>query len=196
MGIFIITVSSLNIFSTGCNSIDERYYSRLDSLDVKLSQTYQFLQIDVSTIDERNNHIFDHLRYVDMFYVDQMTEEFGNHLAKYKGIKKTYSHFMKEYGKIFNEMKSLKIQAKNLRQAIDHQELTKEEFKVHYATESNDIEANRMAAEQLSASIHSLEPEYQRISRIISEALDRIALSNPRLQDYLNNLNQQKDTTT
>ncbi|MBO6515613.1 MAG: hypothetical protein JJ975_03590 [Bacteroidia bacterium] len=195
LGFIIIFGVFLGISHSGCNPIDQRYYTHLDTLENKLMETGQFLSIDVSTISIREQVIFDHMRYIDMFYEGDMPKEFGNSLAKYKGIKKAYKHFLSQYASIFNEMKSLEIQVQNLRQSVDNQELTKEEFKKYYTTELADIEANRLAAEQLAHSIHSLEPEYQRISRTMMTTLDRLAESNDRLREILDNYNSEPDTT-
>lgn len=196
MGILSIWVVSFTFFTSGCNSAsNEAYFLRLDTLDNKLTETREFLSIDVATIHSRNELIFNHLSYVDQFYKGEMPEEFGNGLAKYKGIKKNYAHFLKEYEKQFNEMKSLEKQAADLRKAVENKELSKEKFKEYYATELHDVEANRRDAEILNKTIMSLEPDYQRLSKMINDELVRLSLENPKLKAYLEDSNQEADTT-
>jgi len=175
LGISLITIILTISFQTGCNSVDEAYTSRLDSLDQRLTQTEQYLSIDFNTISIREQSIERELRYMDKYYDTIFSESLGNHLTKYKGIKKNYAHFLKEYPALFNEMKSLKTQAADLRTSVNKNQLTKEEFKQCYQTELTDAINNSQYAEKISLSIHALEPEYQRISGIIQKELARLA---------------------
>ena len=175
LGLTLITIVLTTTVQTGCNTVDEAYLSRLDTLDYKLNQTEQYLSIDFATIDNRAESIDRELRYMAKYYDKTYSESLGNNLTKYKGIKKNYAHFVKEYPKLFNEMKSLQKQAKDLRISVSNGTVSKEKFKSFYQTELSDTEANRKYAEKLSLSIHALEPEYQRISTIVQQELQRIA---------------------
>lgn len=195
MSLVICLGLSLNFTFQGCNSVEEGYTTRLDTLDQMLDETSALLQIDFSTIEERKNLIFDHLRYVDQFYDQEMSLEFANGLSKYKGIKKAYTHFTKEYHKIVDRTNVLKKQASDLRTSVEKKELTKEEFKKFYAQEKHNIMENKTDAEHLSSTVLSLEPEYQRISRMVYDELKRIAESNDTLSGYLKNIYEPTDTT-
>ena len=121
------------------------------------------------------------------FYDKTYTQELGNNLTKYKGIRKTYTNFLKNYPVVFNEMKSLKKQATDLRTSVNKGELDKESFKQYYQTELNDIDNNLAFSERLSKSIHALEPEYQRISAIVLNELKLLAQTNPEFKAEIAN---------
>jgi hypothetical protein len=190
------TLSSI-LITTGssCKEDKSPYILRLDSLDAMLSETAQYLMIDYATITSRKEMIYNQMRYIDQFYTDTMSEEFAHSLSKYKGIRKAYGRFINEYPKAFDEMKELENQAQKLRESVNKDELTKEEFKTYYQQEFMDIDFNRNRAKILAENIHSLEPDYQRISRVMTEELDRIALTNDKLHGYLESLYENIDTT-
>jgi hypothetical protein len=181
----VITIL-LTLFSqNGCNDIDEAYISRLDSLDNALFMTEKYLSIDYATIHSREESIAKDLKHINKYYDKTLTESFGNNLTKYKGIKKSYTNFLNLYPGLFDEMKSLKKQAADLRISVTKGDINKEDFKKFYRVEKKDISDNQQFAKNLSQSIHALEPEYQRLSRAIEEELNRIALIDPEFQSVL-----------
>jgi len=192
---FSILSSILITTGSGCKEDKSPYMVRLDSLDAMLDETSTYLLIDYTTIANRREMIFNQMRYINQFYTDTMSQEFANALSKYKGIRKTYARFEKEYPAAYDEMKSLEQQAADLRESINKNELSKEEFKTYYRKEFADIEFNRNRSRILAENIHSLEPDYQRISRIMGTELDRIAETNDKLQSYLKSLYENIDTT-
>lgn len=164
MVLCVITIILTLGLSSGCNSIDDAYITRLDTLDQKLNLTYKYLSIDFATIQNREIRISRELHHVSKYYDQTYTEELGNNLTKYKGIKKVYSNFLNQYPKRFDELKSLEKQVANLRISVNDGDLSKTQFKEYYQTELNDINSNLQFSEKLNRSIHALEPDYQRIS--------------------------------
>ena len=174
----IITLFFTSIFQTGCNSVSEKYSTRLDTLDMKLQLNAELLSIDFTTIENREKTIIKQLRYMRKYYNKTYTQELGNNLTKYKGIRKTYSNFIKNYPVVFNEMKALEKQAADLRESVSNNDLDKSTFKQYYQTELTDINNNLAFSERINKSIHALEPEYQRISNSVSNVLKEFAQSN------------------
>ena len=84
----IITLFFTSIFQTGCNSVSEKYSTRLDTLDMKLQLNAELLSIDFTTIENREKTIIKQLRYMRKYYNKTYTQELGNNLTKYKGIRK------------------------------------------------------------------------------------------------------------
>jgi len=170
---------------SGCNSVDEAYLTRVDTLDQMLESNEKYLLIDYKTIDQRKNLIFTHMSLVKRFYDKTMSEEFGNSMARYKGIYKQYNNFVNQYPGLSDELNELKHQAATLRESVQKKELSKEEFKQYYQKEKLDIKNNLAASEVLSQNIHGLEPDYQRISALIDSELVRIAQKNEDLKAIL-----------
>lgn len=186
IAVLITCFLSFNItVFTSCNSVDEEYTARLDSLDAALEANEKVLEIDFKTIGIREKLIAEHFRLVRNYYTDTMTLEFGNSLTKYKGILKTYRNFINQYPKVYDELKALQKQSNDLRTDTEKGKLSKEEFKSYYAKEMSDAKANLEFSRKLAASIHALEPEYQRISRMVADALTEQSERNPKLKSIL-----------
>jgi len=186
IAVLITCLLSFNItVFTGCNSVDEEYTIRLDSLDAALDANEKALEIDFKTIGIREKLIAEHFRLVRNYCTDTMTLEFGNSLTKYKGILKTYRNFISQYPKVYDELKALQKQSNDLRTDTEKGKLSKEDFKSYYAKEMSDAKANLEFSRKLAASIHSLEPEYQRISRMVADALTEQSERNPKLKSIL-----------
>lgn len=185
LGLTLITIVLTLSVQTGCNAVDAEYLMRLDSLDQTIVETEKHLSIDFSTISNREEAITRELQYMNKYYDRIFTEELGNNLTKYKGIKKTYAHFLNEYPNLFNEMKALQKQARDLRESVNKNELSKEAFKKYYHTEMADATSNNAFAEKLSLSIHALEPEYQRISALIQQEVSSLALRDSVFKEVL-----------
>lgn len=185
LGLTLITIVLTFSFQTGCNTVDEAYLSRLYTLDQTIALTEKHLSIDFSTISNRTESIERELLYMNKYYDQTYTESLGNNLTKYKGIKKTYVHFLKTYPTLFNEMKSLQKQAIDLRSSVKKGAISKDQFKAYYQSEMTDAINNNEFAKKLSLSIHGLEPEYQRISGLVNQELTRIALKDSVFQNVL-----------
>lgn len=170
---------------TGCNSVDEAYLTRVDSLDMMLEANEKYLLIDFKTISQRKDLIFTHMSLIERYYDHEMSEEFGNSMARYKGIYKQYNNFVKNYPTYSDELASLKHQAATLRESVQKKELTKDEFKQYYQKEKTDIQNNLAASQVLSENIHGLEPDYQRISALVDSELLRISMKNEDLRKLL-----------
>ena len=180
------------LFTPSCNSIDEGYIVRLDSLDQMHLETEQFLTLDMVTIEARKQLIFDHLRLMRQYY-DGQDQTMGRNLTKYKGILKSYTRYLGKHAAAQEEHIALKKQAEDLRTSVLNKEISKAEFKSYYSTEFKDSEINHGEAKVIFEALHSIEPEYQRISRHVSEELHRIAQSDTALAQILSNI--QSDTT-
>ncbi|MFT4523054.1 MAG: hypothetical protein ACI8ZN_002006 [Bacteroidia bacterium] len=180
--ILITTLATINI---GCNPIDEQYFERIDSLDRIILDGEKMLNIDAITIQNRQELIYNHLRWMSTYNTDTLDEQLGLTLAKYKGIYKAYKRFDQGYTKAKMELQILKNQALDLRTAIDKRELSKTDFKKFYAKEKKDAEENRDLIESITRPILSLEPDYQRISILVNDKLQNISLHNPRLKAIL-----------
>ena len=94
-------------------------------------------------------------------------------------------NFINQYPKVYDELKALQKQSNDLRTDTEKGKLSKEEFKSYYAKEMSDAKANLEFSRKLAASIHALEPEYQRISRMVADALTEQSERNPKLKSIL-----------
>jgi 23S rRNA A2030 N6-methylase RlmJ len=186
--VLITFFSSLTATISSCNSVDDRYFLMLDSLDYRISETYEILEVDPGTIESRNTLVQDHLRLIKMFLRDSITAEFGMQLTKYKGLGKVYKRFLSQYSDCKLELEMLDSQAADLRQAVYAKELTKEQFKVYYAKEKDDGINNYNRAQKLIKPIYSVEPDYQRISRIVDEKLIRMSETDTTLYKVLDDI--------
>jgi len=72
-----------------------------------------------------------------------------------------------------------------LRTDTEKGKLSKDDFKTYYAKEMSDAKANLEFSRKLAAGIHALEPEYQRISRMVADALTEQSERNPKLKSIL-----------
>jgi hypothetical protein len=188
--VIVIFISGFVFATGGCNSIDSRYFTMLDSLDGRLQQTSNLLEIDYQTIKVRQELIDDHLRLIKTYVNDTISADLGMQLTKYKGIKKVYGKFLSEYSACHKEYESLVVQSKNLRTAVQRREITKEDFKIYYLKEKNDGIDNFHRAQKLIQPIHSVEPDYQRISSLVDEKLNTMAKTNPALAQVLKEFNK------
>ncbi len=181
----IITIFFTSMFQTSCNSVSEEYTTRLDTLDQKLKINAELLSIDFATIETREKAIIKELRYMRKYYDQTYSQELGNNLTKYKGIRKAYSNFIKNYPIVFNEMKALEKQAVDLRISVNNNDIDKPAFKQYYQTELTDVNNNLAFSERITQSIHALEPEYQRISDSVRNVLRELADSNPEFRQEI-----------
>ncbi|MCB0734218.1 MAG: hypothetical protein H6608_03210 [Flavobacteriales bacterium] len=188
--VFLVFFSSLSIWLAACNSIDERYFERLDSLDNRLDTITAMLQVDGQTIERRKELIEGHIRLVQLHYNDTFSPEFGTFLSKYKGVGKAYKKFTADYSNCLTELESLKKQAADLRQSVEAGTISKDAFKQYYATETADGIALYNRSKNIIDPVHSVEPDYQRISRLVHEKLSEKAKENPDLDSALKDLAQ------
>ncbi|MBI1306865.1 MAG: hypothetical protein GC181_09680 [Bacteroidetes bacterium] len=185
--------SGITVTFTGCSSIDNRYFKMLDTLDNRMVETRKLLLIDYKTIENRRDLIESHLRLIDMYVRDTMTPEFGMQLGKYEGVLKIYKNFLKNYSECLEETEELTEQAEDLRKAVESKEISKDSFKVYYAKETDDQIENMTRVRNLIKPVHSVEPDYQRISRMVNEYLTSLAAKDEDLARILKSLS---DTTS
>ncbi len=183
--VFATFFSSLMLTNTSCNRIDERYFLMLDSQDLRLEETRALLEVDFATIESRKDLIEDHLRLIQVHLKDTITADLGAQLSKYKGLKKVYQRFLSEFTNCTKETSALEKQAEDLRTAVVEREISKEEFKEFYQKEKDDALDNLNRCKKLVEPIFAVEPDYQRISRMVDETLRHMAESDSTLAKSL-----------
>jgi len=183
--VFATFFSSLMLTTTSCNHIDERYFLMLDSQDLRLKETRELLEVDFVTIQTRKDLIEDHLRLIRVHLKDTINADFGTQLSKYKGLKKVYQRFLSDFTACAEETSVLEKQAGDLRTAVVEREISKEEFKVFYQKEKDDALNNLNRSKNIVEPIFAVEPDYQRISRMVDEKLKAMAESDTTLAKSL-----------
>jgi len=169
----------------GCKSDVSRELIMLDSLDAALLETNENLNIDKETIAARKKEINKHYTVIKKFYTDTISEEFANKMQKYKGIMKVYNLFLKEFDHMQSEKADLTIQAAKLRKSVKKGKMNKKEFRIYYDTERQDVEINLELSKRAGRTVIELEPEYQRLSKEISEIINGLAIKNPEIKTWL-----------
>jgi len=169
----------------GCKSDVSRELIMLDSLDAALLETNENLNIDKETIAARKKEINKHYTVIKKFYTDTISEEFANKMLKYKGIMKVYNLFLKEFDHMQSEKADLTIQAAKLRKSVKKGKMNKKEFRIYYDTERQDVEINLELSKRAGRTVIELEPEYQRLSKEISEIINGLAIKNPEIKTWL-----------
>jgi hypothetical protein len=169
----------------GCKSDVSRELIMLDSLDAALLETNENLNIDKETIAARKKEINKHYTVIKKFYTDTISEEFANKMQKYKGIMKVYNLFLKEFDHMQSEKADLTIQVAKLRKSVKKGKMNKKEFRIYYDTERQDVEINLELSKRAGRTVIELEPEYQRLSKEISEIINGLAIKNPEIKTWL-----------
>jgi len=153
----------------------------LDELDMVLDSTKQALDYDLITLNNRRKLIEHELNLFSRFNKDTFTLELGNKLTKYKEIGKVYKQFINAFDGNFNKMKILEKQSATLRNSVEDNKLTKEEFKKFYNDELNTARVLLRKAGGDSQLIPEVEPEFQRLSVEVEKLLWNIAKTNEQL---------------
>lgn len=182
--ILILAFASPVFLMEGCRDVS-RELIMLDSLDANLLQTAENLNIHKETIEARKKEINKHYTIIKKFYTDTISEEFGNKMQKYKGIMKVYNLFLNEYDHMQLEKSQLTEQVAKLRKSVENRKVNKKEFRIYYDTEKRDIEINLELSKRVGKTVIEVEPEYQRLSKEITEVINGLAIKNPEIKVWL-----------
>lgn len=183
--LFLIVFCFPLFLSVGCNKDIKRELIMLDSLDAYLAETGNNLNIDKETIAARKKEINRHYTVIKKFYTDTISMDFGNKMQRYKGVMKVYSLFLNEFDHMQLEQKQLMEQVAKLRKSVEKGKMSKEEFRVYYDTEKNDIEINLELSKRAGKTVIEVEPEYQRLSKEIGAVVQTLSDKNPEIKVWL-----------
>jgi outer membrane murein-binding lipoprotein Lpp len=164
------------IFLTGCSQ--EIEMEKIGELNRDLAKAEENLNFDSELFINRKAIIESNLQTIQNLYTDTLTLELTNQLERYKVIKKIYSKKLGKYGELSKELEELKTQTANLETDLKNRKFSKEQFKTHLRTERNDIDKLLLESEGLKKSFYELEPDYQRIAKIVDALLASMETEN------------------
>lgn len=114
----------------------------LDSLDQQMMQVQKLIErIDIHEIENRKEFLYQELQIVQ-FHTDS-TSISQDDIKVYEDIRalsRIYRNALREFKLIVMETEELTIQLKTLRKSVMNNEYTKEEFKLYFSQEKEDVE--------------------------------------------------------
>ena len=159
--------------------------SSIDSLLIKNERALNYLKIDLVTINERRNEMKGQIAVLEKIKPDSSGMEFLMNFDKYKGIYKIYNRFIENYDLIFSRVSHNKNQLNNLKNSLMDEKLSKNEFKLVLAKETENVNENLANAETFGQRINQLEPDYQRLSAYFGPQIETLIKQFPELKIVL-----------
>lgn len=167
----ILIISSL---TTGCGPAHDIENEKLDSLDMKLEQSKENLNLDIKLIKLRKEEIAANREFILKNKKDTFTYDLGAQLDRYKALMKTYKQHIESYEHFIAELPQLEKQVKDLRRSLNRDEFTKDEFKKYYYIEENDVNALYEGSTKIKKALYELEPEYMRLSKYFDKEVAHV----------------------
>lgn len=167
----ILIISSL---TTGCGPAHDIENEKLDSLDMKLEQSKENLNLDIKLIKLRKEEIAANREFILKNKKDTFTYDLGAQLDRYKALMKTYKQHIESYEHFIDELPQLEKQVKDLRRSLNRDEFTKDEFKKYYYIEENDVNALYEGSTKIKKALYELEPEYMRLSKYFDKEVAHV----------------------
>ncbi|MFY0644523.1 MAG: hypothetical protein JXR19_08655 [Bacteroidia bacterium] len=158
--IFISLTTSL--LTTSCQEKFPMENEKLDSMELLLDQSKEYLNIDIELISARSLELGEQRNFIDQNYKDTFTMNFGRQLDMHRTVFKSYNRAIQEHKKWNAELEALSKQIETLRYSLNQGEMSSTEFRNFYNNERLDILALHAGSEQLKTGLYELEPLYQR----------------------------------
>ena len=181
---FLIFTLSVLIFSS-CKEKHPHEMKMLDELLLLVDSTEEALNYDLITLNNRAALIKFQIETFKRFNTETYTLETGLRLDKYKEIYKVYKKFIDGFEPCYNTMKLSEKQIENLRNSVEDNKLTKEEFKKFHQDEKSRALVNLAKARKISKFIPAMEPEFQRLHKEVDAMLNHVAKSDSTLRRIL-----------
>lgn len=146
--LFILSVMTSLIFISSCSDTKVKAYEKekslelLDSLSKQLSYVkYLMDEVDIQDIAERRDYVESELTLIRLKADStDIPQEYIHSLEEFRALFKIYKAALTNYKKIVMEYEELSTQVITLKQSVQSEEYTKEEFKKYYADEKKDLE--------------------------------------------------------
>lgn len=169
--IFYPLILILSILSaTSCSNREKEFATELqllDSLANDLSAMEKWMILDAKEIEQRYKQMEENTAYFKAHFKDSISLELALAFDQYNGAEPIYKNYIKHHVAIEKEHKELTEQVKNLRHSLLKGEVTRPDFKVYYAKESQETEALEEHVNDIYKKVLEVEPMYKRAAAVI-----------------------------
>lgn len=158
------------LLATSCNNREKEFASELqllDSLENDLSAMEKWMILDAKEIEQRYKQMEENTDYFKAHFKDTISLELALAFDQYHGAEPIYKNYIRHHIAIEKEHKELTEQVKNLRHSLLKGEVTRPDFKVYYAKESQETEALEEHVNDIYKKVLEVEPMYKRAAAVI-----------------------------
>jgi len=171
---FLLIIGAIFFLSVGCNQGNnfelKKELAFLDSLDMRLANVKQTLNIDVEEINERIEEMS--MDIGEMKFTEKIISlEIAQMMDKYVAIHKNYKSFYERFKKAKTEYDAIAIQVATLRNSVIKKEYSKKKFKEFYAQEDKALTQLEEYVEEEIQPVLDFEFDYRRIQKEIDQFL-------------------------
>ena len=162
--VFLLIGLLVSPFIHSCSDKFELESAKLDTLEIHLDAAEKFLNIDVDLFSFRIEQIQDRLAFLEEHKTDTLSSEYKGNMTKYRGILNIYRKNTENYTTLRDQHETLSNDVLVLRSRLENKELSREEFKNQYFDKEAAIIEMREQAKDLTTSLYSVEPDYNRLT--------------------------------
>ncbi len=166
--LFILCLIGIIISFVKCSNHNFKAENALIKLQEKLDSNTDRLNIDINLFQLRITEINTVLKFYTNEYTEEIDNELGLQLGRYKVIRKIYSKQIKEHDFCMKEQNELKKQLDNLMLDIQNKTISTEEFKQYIRKERTDIDELISRSKDIKKSFYEIEPEYNKLSKTLA----------------------------
>lgn len=146
----------------------------VEELQAKLTANRENIDLNPAEFKARLDEIVVNTSFLKVNYKDSVSLEFGNQMDKYRGLKKIYKSQAGLLAECQKEQEALEKQVDNLLHDLKRNKLSKEEFKVYYKKEKEDVEQLLEKSKDIESKLVEVEPEFRRISKWVYTEIEKL----------------------
>lgn len=169
--IFYSLILILSILTaTSCSNREKEFATELqllDSLANDLSAMEKCMILDAKEIEQRYKQMEENTGYFKAHFKDSISLELALAFDQYNGAEPIYKNYIRHHAAIEKEHEELTAQVKKLRHSLLKGEVTRPDFKVYYAKESQETEALEEHVNDIYKKVLEVEPMYKRAAAVI-----------------------------
>jgi hypothetical protein len=160
----IIALLSLFIFlSTSCQPYQlKTEIEQTESLLSQIDRATETLIINVDAIKARRDTMKERMRVIQADFADSVTQEMQFLLTDYRGVIRSYDHFVRKYSVLEFENEHHKQRIENLRKDLLSKAITVIEFREIYEKEKDIIGKHAEEVREIVGSVVTIEQMYNR----------------------------------
>lgn len=158
------------LIATSCNNREIEFATELQLLDTlanDLATMGKWMVLDAEEIEQRYKQMEENTSYFKAHFKDTISLELALAFDQYNGAEPIYKNYIKHHAAIEKEHKELTEQVKNLRHSLLKGEVTRPDFKVYYAKESQETEALEEHVNDIYKKVLEVEPMYKRAAAVV-----------------------------
>lgn len=175
LNIFIsIAIFLTGVFQFACNETRSPELARIDSLENKLTQIAKNLNVDDKIITARSKEMTENMTLIQMHYKEEFTQEMAQKMGRYRAINKVYTKYLGKQEKLDQELDVLHKQITGLRNSVEDNKMSRDEFKMHYATEKLAAEQLMEESSKFAKVLYEVELDYQRLAPYVDEIIRKL----------------------